>query len=135
MNDRYLFRGKRKDNHQWVEGDLITKPVHHECVILENGVINHAVDKDTVGQYTTLTDKNGVRIWEGDRYITGNPNIVYTVRFKHGAFVGGNENGFMPLGFDEAGNPEKNMDWIEVIDSIHDTPVEDNKTESNEHSE
>ena len=23
MNDRYLFRGKRKDNGEWIEGNLI----------------------------------------------------------------------------------------------------------------
>jgi len=66
MQREILFRGKRKDNGEWAYGDLITKPVHHECVILENGCINHSVIPETVGQYAEWKDINGVRIFEGD---------------------------------------------------------------------
>lgn len=62
----YKFRAKRIDNGTWVYGDLITTPIHHACVILENGVINHSVDRDTVGQLTEVKDKYGNDIYEGD---------------------------------------------------------------------
>lgn len=60
------FRAKRKSDGQWVYGDLITKPIHHECVILESGCINHSVIAETVGQYTGIKDKYEREVFEGD---------------------------------------------------------------------
>lgn len=71
MNDRYLYRAKRKDNGEWVEGYLLKySPIFDELTyILPLGsvcVSDIEVDPSTICQCTGLMDKNGKLIWEND---------------------------------------------------------------------
>lgn len=82
MQDRYLFRGKRIDNGEWVVGNCIDDGVTGQVFI--HAVGNSVNESDKVGeegrlqfvafevapsticQCTGLKDKNGRVIWEND---------------------------------------------------------------------
>lgn len=123
MNREILFRGKRTDNGEWVEGYLCE--CHHKDTgkydyaiqeMFENGYIMHEVIPETVGQYTGLTDKNGKKIFEGDickhrSNYSGN-TVISVVTYTDGHFLAlVCENSGFEL-----------SEKLEVIGNIHDNP-------------
>ena len=76
MNERYLFKAKRLDNGEWVQGALIyddMDKLYRMIIELDysTGTCIRAgkaprVDVSTICQCTGLKDKNGKLIWEND---------------------------------------------------------------------
>lgn len=134
-----LFRGKRKDDGEWVEGYLFC--TWSKAYILwgtTNGIPNMVeVNPKTVGQYTGLHDKNGKRIFEGDILKGERYPYCYEGEYNYFAEVVWFEdtpafglytfkNPASKVSGISSGNCEymegfESVDW-EVIGNIHDTP-------------
>ena len=126
-----LFRGKRVDNGEWIQGDLVQFLPHGivRIVTQEPPYKDAEVDSDTVGQFTGLTDKNGRKIFEGDIIHLEYSQVFFggvyfgeytaEVSYKEGCFItDGINNG------DEIETPLSGFDndELEIIGNIHDNP-------------
>ena len=122
MNRKIKFRGRITKSTEWVYGSLIVYP-DGEYNILSQRKENSSkmddwcVDKQTVGQFTGLYDKNGQEVYEGDivRYFKDELGIV---KFVAGSFIiDGNTcyESFLELGGKIAivGNIYENPDLLE----------------------
>ena len=138
-----LFRGKCKTDNEWLYGfPYVTRKnaVKINWYCSEFGSMRtDEVDPETVGQFTGLTDKNGVKIFEGD--------ILRGFEYPFCSNINGEFNYFAEIvWFDDSSafgiytfkNPKSNVRGIsegntdyleyfnadkwEVIGNIHDNP-------------
>lgn len=116
----YLFRGKMIANGKWSEGNLLV--TKQGCCITPDATVlgsYGAVDPETVGQYTGLTDKNGTKIFEGDIVKYGDTvhNVVFEQR-NGTAYFGLVYSTLETLSF----GYYQDLKQIEVIGNIYDNP-------------
>ena len=126
MEDRYLFKAKRIDNGEWVQGYLvhdnrdklyrIIMEIQYStgtCITTDNAP---RVDSSTICQCTGLKDRNGKLIWENDIVkcvdVNAETEFFAVVEF-------GNPNGFYSWGYQlkHIWGDEPNLDiliWIDM---------------------
>ncbi len=131
MSREIKFRGRRLDNLEWVYGYLVVDPeggyrIYWKPFDEATSNTYHFVIPETVGQFTSLPDKNRSEIYEGDimyqRYFdkleeSGYGETFLQIAFKDGAFgwIGDITGQFFSFA-------EQPLDDYEIIGNIYEHP-------------
>lgn len=119
----YLFRGKC--GNKWHYGDLYTQSNTPQIIAYNkkyDKMDTAFVDPETVGQYTGITDNNGVKIFEGDIVVCD--RHINDKFDKKRFFVREIYSISGLIGESLSGNEICGSDWefAEIIGNIHDNP-------------
>ncbi len=129
-----LYKAKRTDNREWVEGDIINDGVTGQLFIHVSGnSVNESdkigeegclkffafeADPKTVCQYTGLTDKNHKKIFEGDTVEINGEDGEFTVEWNPSTAMFEMSSDTVCVNFDNYFSYE-----AEVIGNIHNNEV------------
>ena len=125
-----LFRAKRIDNGEWVEGyylkTTLGKDIEPSDVIFVPFKINRSgqwgwikVLPETLCQFTGMVDKNGRRIWENDIIKHEISDTIGVVKWYHEDYVGWYVDDVV---VDEQQFTDEMWNGCEVIGNIFDHP-------------
>ena len=111
------FRAQDIASDKWLYGDIR----HHKndvCIFEQGGNRGEQVKPETIGQFTSLYDKNHNEIYEGDILSAQGIDEKLEVRFVRGVFAflwnGDLDNEF------PTGSPTH--EWAEVVGNVFDNP-------------
>ena len=113
-----IFRGKRLNDGEWVEGNFVKGCIDDFAYIVEFGnkdLCRNYVEviPETVGQYTGFDDKNGKKVFEGDI-------LKAEIWWEQGGCYPHTETRFIEATFP---NMYKNhFEKFEVVGNIYDNP-------------
>ena len=119
------FRGKKPSNGEWVYGSLVCSKDIEPAIYFQTGngsvkTMDYVyVNQETIGQFTSLYDKNGKEIYEGDILKVQGTDEKIEVRFVRGVFAflwNGNLDEEAPIN-------APTQEWAEIIGNIHDNPT------------
>ena len=134
MDNKYLYRAKRLDNGEWIDGyyvkvmNMYDKEVH---LIFEPTTIFYSsgetdgfveVDRSTICQCTGLKDKNGKLIWEND-ICDRKEKYLEIIKYNKGdwtldySYSKGKESGYC---YCNLGFYALEQEYVEVIGNIFD---------------
>lgn len=130
-----LFRGKRLYDGEWVYGSFIPDAMEFRDLTIEmpgficsydfehdSGykVLMHEVDRESVGQFTGATDKNGKKIFEGDTVRVNRsevPSIVEYSECNCGFHADSRSDDYFSISV-----LNRDLVDLEVIGNIYDNP-------------
>ena len=141
MEDRYLFKAKRIDNGEWVQGYLFDDGFENGRMFVGGLVIEEyngtacdawsitginfcEVDPSTICQCTGLKDRNGKLIWEND-ICDRKEEYPEIVKYNNGdwtldySYSKGKESGYC---YCNLGFYALERKYVEVIGNIFDNP-------------
>lgn len=124
-----LFRAKREATNEWVYGYFVNEYDDFRIYVQPQIITRSGreyVNENTLGQFTGLTDKNGVKIFEGDivEYETGKKvriGRVFFSDFRASFSVTAGKNGSARINNDLF-NYIQNRNSVIVIGNIYDNP-------------
>ena len=131
MNNRFLFRGKTKNN-QWIFGSYLVSQdwngnIYHQIQKHEKFSCEIEVDKKTIGQCTGLKDSKGNMIYEGD-IVAGVNGSINGEDWEWGPFeiIWIDEESKFDMPLWGTFENQDSTHWFEIIGNIHEN--KDNKT-------